>query len=541
MMIKKIKKATTIISIAVLPALLLSACGNSVSDTENYYLHTSVASNVPVEGENLIIFSEANSIQRANSGAVVTAQIGNRLYTFTDDDITNNIDFINKAESVVWHLHELGFSTFPAMQIQIHSTHKNIFPASASSGTSVDFDNPNNIGWLAHLMSNQRLPVWLCVGIEAVARNEAGLLYISQDGFLTTNEPFGDLVFTSITWGSQEQEQAINNAYHFVRFLINNGRLTELLDAYSEQGRDMYAANRLAEYLFYDFAGETMDTTFSLSFAGGLNHRHTINATTDFGGVSFVLDNFYPSISLDRIREITNLKEYATLFAIKIHDPCGVLDISHIRFHTTMNYGSGGSRWDGWAETSGASIAVNRIERLSFGIFNEILAHEISHALTRQLGMPLTPELDEGLAAIVGDLFATHMLSNRDGRFVPHGVNLYLLKDIFSDIFNDEYITADIWQTIQYEQDFIRLQNLLIYWHFNFNDDYRQNLGYITLPVHPHRVGVSLSPYISTFGLAGAFVHYVLNTYGTELYVQFGSSTFEEAYGITIHEMIDRW
>ncbi|MCL1994742.1 MAG: hypothetical protein FWG63_00885, partial [Defluviitaleaceae bacterium] len=430
---------------------------------------------------------------------------------------------------------------------QIHSVQENIFVTSLGvSGVSMHFDNPNTIGWLAHLMSIQRLPVWFCVGIEAVARTEAGLLYISQDGFLTTDEPFGDLVFTPVKWNSLEQEQAINNAYHFVRFLINNGRLTELLNAYAEQGRNLDEANRLAEYLFYDFSGEFMDTTFSLNFVR--TNRYNINTTTYFGEVYFVFDDFYQSISPDRIREIADLKEYATLFAMNIHDPFGVLDMSHVRFRTNMYYyRSLRNDAHGWAESNGTAITVNWIEELSFVRFNEVLAHEISHALTRQLGMPVLPELDEGLAAIVDDLFATHMLSKRYGQFTPYIMagccvepSMYLFEDIFKDIFKDEYIVADIRQTIQDEQDFIRLQNLLIYWHFNFND-YERNLGSITQPVHPHRVAISLSPYISTFGLAGAFVHYLLNTYGAEAYVQFASSTFEEAYGITIHEMIDRW
>ncbi|MCL1994735.1 MAG: hypothetical protein FWG63_00850, partial [Defluviitaleaceae bacterium] len=534
---KKIKKAITLVSIAVLPVLLLSACGNSVSDTENYYLHASVAPGVLIENADSIIFSEASSVLRAISGAIVTAQIDNRLYTFTTDDTTNNIDFINKTESVVWYLHELGFPTLLTSQIQIHSTTENLF--TASSGTSVHFDNPNNIGWLAYLISNQRLPIWLCVGIEAVARKEAGLLYISQDGFLTTDEPFGDLVFTPVKWNSLEQEQAINNAYHFVRFLINNGHLVELIDAYIEQGRNLDEANRLAEYLFYGFSGEAMDTTFLLSLA--YSNRYSLNTTTDFGDMRFAFDNFYQNIPLDRIREIADLKEYATLFAANIHDPCGVLDMSYIILHATINYGADAA--DGFA--TGTTITVNRIgELLSFGRFYYVLAHEISHVLSRQLEMPLHIELDEGLASIVGSLFVTHMQSIREGQFVPHlsccPTPPYLLEDILGDIFNEEDIVADIWQTIQGEQDFIRLQNLVIYWYFNLND-YQQNLGSITQPVHPHRVGVSLSPYISTFGLAGAFVHYLLNTYGAEAYVQFASSTFEEAYGITIHEMIDRW
>ncbi|MCL1994736.1 MAG: hypothetical protein FWG63_00855 [Defluviitaleaceae bacterium] len=535
---KKIKKAITLIFIAVLPVLLLSACGNSVSDTENYYLHASVAPGVSIENVDSITFSEASSIQRTTSGAVVTAQIDDRLYTFTTNDTTNNIAFINKTEAIIRHLYELGFSVFPALPIQIHSTYESIFVA--SSGASVHFDNPNTIGWLAYLMSNQRLPVWLCVGIESVARKEAGLLYISQNGFLTADEPFGDLVFAPVKWNSLEQEQAINNAYHFVRFLINNGYLAQLIEAYTEQVDSVYVANSLAEYLFYDFADEVMDTTFSLSLA--YSNRYSINTTVDFGDLSFVFDNFYQSIPLDRIREITDLNEYAALFAMGIHDPYGVLDMSHIRFRANMNYGRG--RTAGWASPSGSSMTVNRIGELSFDRFNNVLAHEISHVLTRQLGMPMSPELDEGLASIVGDLFTTHMHSKREGQFVLYisccPTPPYLLKDILEDIFNEEGIVADIWQTTQDEQDFIRLKNLLIYWHFNFNN-YEQDLGSITHPVHPHRVNISLSPYISTFGLAGAFVHYLLNTYGAEAYVQFASSTFEEAYGITIHEMIDRW
>ncbi|MCL1994737.1 MAG: hypothetical protein FWG63_00860, partial [Defluviitaleaceae bacterium] len=393
-MMKKIKKAITLASIVVLPALSLSACGSIVSNYE---------SSVPVmsiENENYITFSEASSVLRATSGAIVTAQIDNRLYTFANDDTTNNIGFINKTESVVWHLNELGFSIFPASQIQIHSTVENLF--TAFSGTSVHFDNPNTIGWLAHLMSSQRLPVWLCVGIEAVARKEAGLLYISQDGFLTTDEPFGDIVFTPVKWNNLEQEQAINNAYHFVRFLINDGHLLGLMNAYIEQIDSIYVANSLAEYLFYYFAGEIMDTTFSLNFGGGLN-QYSINTTTDFGDVSFVFDNFYPIISLDRIREIADLKEYAMLFAMDIHDPCGVLDMSYIRISAIMDYAPGARL--GWASGSTSTFGVGRIGELSYGRFNDVLAHEISHILTRQLGMPIHPELDEGLAEIVGSLF----------------------------------------------------------------------------------------------------------------------------------------
>ena len=131
-------------------------------------------------------------------------------------------------------------------------------------------------------------PFWLVNGIEAMARSNAGLMDTTSDEVVfPENFLFGDLHFFPYSWGNDEHKLAINVAYHFTRYLLDNNYLETLIGMYLNG--EKHDADILAQNLFSGFSGQSLDVSTSIRFAE--NRRFMINVRDELSDINFVFDD----------------------------------------------------------------------------------------------------------------------------------------------------------------------------------------------------------------------------------------------------------
>jgi len=187
-------------------------------------------------------------------------------------------DFDETAEQLLEQLDALGVLHDRHVRVS-HAADADDFAISHSNVT-LDFDNPVTFGWLVAATTRGELPMWLNVGIEAIARSNVGLFVPTPaPAFLPT---FGDLSFQPAEWGGIAHLQLIDVAYHFVRHMLTSGDLTRIIDLYSDIFGNDETTNELAQGLFAAFAGQgaRLDAAYRLRiFAMNVNvEGNTISA-----------------------------------------------------------------------------------------------------------------------------------------------------------------------------------------------------------------------------------------------------------------------
>jgi len=247
-------KALVVLSMLLLAFVVLIACGSgeTVQDEDDpIYDHTAdyadvyFDANVYVE----IIFEEPDA-QAIIRGAVKTAQINTRRYLFPTYEEERNREFILRTEEVVQAL---------ANFIRTDNVLRIIYEEDASAfnmgfnQVHIIQDSINTYGFIANALSFGRLPMWLAIGLEAVARGNIQEYPLDM---------LSDIYFAPFLWDSQKQRNAVSTAYKFTNHLLTYGYFEEIVLLYMTSDADNIAyANSLSEELFYQFSGFDMDTT----------------------------------------------------------------------------------------------------------------------------------------------------------------------------------------------------------------------------------------------------------------------------------------
>ena len=520
-------------------ALVSAACGSS--DSEETYLSTYYnegayeAFNGDEDLQLSVVF-EATSSSLQHWGFVSTTQVHDRQYFFTTDNNAANLDLVYNWERIINKIGSLvDFETIPleiffyddGAHYQRFDNGRNIFVNTAYSN--------NYLGRLVSHLNDMRLPIWLYIGLEAVARDYIGLYVPNTSNAIVPN--FGDMSFAPMTWGTQEQTQAIATAYNFVVWLIEGNSLAELVRLYAAQ--ETALANDMAAGLFYEFADKPMDTMLSLHFEGSLSfhgqeprnviYNYKITAYTDFGNYNFLFLEHSDALDIHTIKGYVYYFDDSARFVKDFFAEFAEFDFRPMDIFIVYN-GSAfsavdASPWDGW------------IRLFNFdSVPPSAIVHEIAHFVSfwsqdNEFG-PF--EFEEGIAMALERYHDIHDAFGKSYRWQrEHGRSTFgAYANALLDIFNDEYIAQAAWYSLISDFDTIGLAHLIGYsWLYFRNYEARAAA-----------LGASI-PEIGTHPTAGSFVLYLIENYGVKNYmkVHFGRSSFEDVYGITIYEAIVQW
>ena len=331
-----------------------------------------------------------------------------------------------------------------------------------------------------------RLPFWLLNGIEAVARRNANinvfdLVSDDIDFEIESVNSLNDFRFIPSNWGSYEHISAINSAYHFTVYLLENDYFHQLIDLYSTGDRK--TANDLAKAHYYNFANLILDTSTSLLFGNG---TYVLTYHGEFSDTNFIIDNYQQSNMNDKEHiAVGHRFEEVTAFVINWysqHFQWELRRFNHNIVHLTQ-------------------IGPPEISRdTTFSMLPEpwIAAHETVHGVDMQI-KSVTPGFTpfaEGLAT-----YLTWLATSDDIR---------------------EHCPID---DLDNPNRFTFAQGVgTVVANFNYTN--------------PH-----YNPYLNSYGLAGGFVQYLIETYGADKYFQvhWNFRNFEYVYNIALDEMVERW
>jgi len=451
-----------------------------------------------------ITFSSADPISQMR-GYVMEARIENRRYIFAADDRSFNLSFINYAESVIYELSNISALLEFPFTIRIFAfDHEDISTYGKFVNTLIGLSSLNG----------SRLPAWLSSGIESVARRNAGLNNLLQDDFSINNisENFGDFYFIPRFLGSGEQANAINTSYHFVKYLIENELLDELLELYMstniilrsrnrsvsnilEINNNIIAANELAEKHFYSFAGKTMEAGFIFELRDG-SVGYYLRKPTKWGNFIFVFDSSHQFLPIENMQLQIDYIERATQLVAGWYYNYFEFEFRPINHRIYPHMFAGRAEWAALAFPWHNTISYARLNLH----FPHIAHHEISHILEYQLGRTPFLPFSEGLAYFLQYYFSD--------------ANLELLGLTRHDHTNAHAMFVS--------GDYRRISDISA----NYNANH-----------------ASYIPELSARTTATSFVQYLIETYGAEKYFQvhWNIRNFETVYGITLDEMILQW
>jgi len=477
---------------------------------------------------------EETALSAQQRGFKKTTSIGHRRYFFPNQDIESNYAFVVATEQIINEVKNIFPSTTELREIN------RIYLASNRDEyrfelrpillyLSIRHDCLDNIGWLTHAKSEQRLPMWLSVGIEAVARSRIGLY--SQSQINAFSENFGDLLFTPINWGATEHVNAVASSYSFVKFLDAYGYLPKIINYY--MAHNQQSARALSSSAFYRFVGKYGPTTHYLHFdaEGG----YAFNTGTDMAFYSFVFDSIYEYIEFERIMNYVNFMDDGIRVAVGWYKEFYDFYFTPIEVNIFYNPGRGlGFAYYPWR------IHLYNLRRFP----PHSISHEASHLLTTLISNDydkiFTP-FDEGLAFY---LMAKHGIYDRFNHGFQLQYRYYATMHHIDSMSGGFYGVEAIVRELLSNSDFIGLDHFFAYLVLG---QYIE--GLCLVPWFWTRASrVMYGQYesigdISTFQTAASFVAYLIEEYGAKAYMQvhFDVSSFEYVYGVSICEMIDSW
>jgi len=550
------------ILIVILSVALLTACGFGSDDT---YIYDSYTYDTDSLDENSVAITpitfEDTSLVKRRAGFTTTAQVGERHYFFPTSDAAVNTYFIAHIEQFIGELeHIMPFLFFTSEPLSIYladstSNYRLNFFRDAPNEVSVNHDDINTFGWLTHVWSDGKLPIWISSGIESVALSNLGWHRFDDENM----SGLSDIYFAPISWGSHEQRQATNTAYNFIRHLIGINYIESLVELYMTENRT--AAEKMASELFWDFNGHELDNFFRLEFYSPLNlHAYNIRVYTDMGNYSFVFRSFDEKLEVDLMRLYLALSDDAIAFTKNWYDRYTDFYYRFQPLNVILDYNPLGRTIDGFS-TGGRVTGSNEFTMygiaLSYGTILHYIPHEVAHLLTA-MGGGAQHFHYEGLASVLTIYYATHdskgygfmrqILQHfnldpttltieqieRGFQFVAmyeiygnRDIVMYLLNYIAAE--NKDFLAMNLraYAVRHHEENLVHLTERHGYWNpASFWSNHRNpDFSRITL-----------------FGESVSFIYYLIESYGAEAYmrVHFGAD-FEYVYGITPDKMIDRW
>jgi hypothetical protein len=455
----------------------LAACLTLAACSENEMLEASIH-----KAEPIVISFSVPTPTRQIDGYIRESRIGNRVYFFRSDNEDIYRSFISHVERLIPAVENI--ITFPPTGQLVNIYHFN-------------HEDMHTIGWLTSFLSSQRLPIWLCAGIEVLAR---GLYIPMHDGII---ENFGDFHFAPFwsLWDIEQLEKAVATAYRFVNFLIENEALDELVELFME--RNLSTAYEKAEAHFYSFAGKPMVTGIALELgAPSTEQGFIMRKSTQWGDYTFVFSSFRQRMSIyDMQRYIAYIDKATYVVVDWLSDFFEGFNDDFVPINHRIYYGLvsiGTTPNCGYADWTRNQIVYAGLSHR----FPYIALHEIVHILDFRLGGMSFEPFTEGLAHLLDDYFA---------EFGGIGFGNYHRR-AYTMLAAGGY----------------GHMNDLGGPGANFNERNPRFIPELTMRI-----------------TATSFVQYLIETYGGEKYFQVHWSRnfrdFENVYGATIHELILRW
>jgi len=481
-----------------------------------------------------ITFEETDATWTAR-GFPYVAHVNDNQYYFENANEERNLSFIVTNErliSGISDIFDLGRS--PVLFFLTENTDE--FYVSTLR-LVYNHNNYNTRGWLVHAWSNGSIPVWLAAGIESVALSNIGEFEASSDLYIP--EHFGDFLFSPANWDSPTQVQAVSTAYHFVRYLMEAGVFEDAISLF--RSRDG-AANELIGTYFYRFSGSKQVKNIQYTILGLLGASYSIIISSDLATYHFIFDDFnqhldintillYAAFSDDGIEFIYNW--YSQFFDFDFV-PIGIVELFY-----------GLNPWAG-----GTALSSNHMRGYNIGggmIY--VVVHEAVHVIElqiiEQLGGSVIRSFSEGLAEALAlrhaiydrDNFDIHLAEREDAFTAPDFVEFF--QETLYDIFESQVTVNYFMETIIADLDIIRLSHFQAYvLHYH-----PQSLSNPYSPWVRPFLSPEVSVYIASYYTARSFVLYLLEAYGDKKYAQvhFDLDNFENVYGVTLHEMVERW
>ena len=547
---------TKIVALLMLITLVITACtSNDVDDVrmehgqEEETQHENAGNNAEESDEeetSLSMSFEPTSSTLQHWGFVSTARVYERQYFFTSDNEVANTAIVYDMERIIEEVIKL--IVFEPIPLEVYIYDESAEFSWFDNGRST-FINPNDINYIGRLinrLSDMRLPIWLCVGVEAYARAHIGQ-DVTGEETEADSEPialFGDMIFAPVTWGSAEQLRAINTAYDFVSYLIESGGLEELTRLYFVQ--ETTRASEMAAHHFYEFAGMPMEANYSLHFEGNSSFRaqeprnlaydYRVTAHTDFGIYHFLFMTQSDDLSAQAIRDYVSYFDDSVRYVLSIFS--GFIEVDYRPIDTFIVYnGYGGMFSPIDASPSDVWIRMVNYSDVTPSVFVHETTHFISFwAQDSSWGERFRFEFEEGLAMA---MMSYHDMFDR----FEHGKSYLWAEenrqhvygsytDALYDILGDEASAEAAWEHFMMDFDSIGLAHVIAY-HWLYFRDYESEAA---------RMGNDIAE-IGTHPTAGSFVLYLIESFGLECYMQvhLGQNGFEDVYGKTIHDMIAEW
>ncbi|MDR2183652.1 MAG: hypothetical protein LBE55_05710 [Clostridiales bacterium] len=446
--------------------------------------------------EHTITFSPVGPAFRV-MGYMVEAEVNNRRYFFDADDEAANQDFINQTEKIIYEIENMLVLPQARRDVRISFAMDENYVFDAMRPLSLNHGDINTFGWLVNHLSGHSLPIWLSVGMETIARANAGLHQPEQTAIM---DNFGDFYFAPPFWGSEKHRGAVGTAHQFVNYLLENGLLAELAELYTKG--DLPAAHEAAKAHFYSFAGLPMAPGIVLELgllpgdAVNFGEGYYIRKSTQWGEYIFLFDSFEQYFTFEDIMGHINYIDRATYLVVNWYSEIFDFDFAPVYNRVYHRY----EMLDG--SLAFANFGLNRMSYAGLSeAFPYIAAHEVSHILEFEIGGSFPfPPFSEGLA---------HMLN---------------------------YYFSETYRELLVENHHRRAYQM-------FADGSYRDIS----DMFPARFDESHPLYMAEISArisAASFVQYLIETYGAEKYFQVhwaGPGRFESVYEITIEEMIGRW
>ena len=483
-----------------------------------------------------IVFSEAG-VAMALHGYTTVSQIGTMSFYFKYDDYKVNSYFIHTTKELLSTIE--NYIILPRHPLRLRLTDGDItnYAFDPLNLAIYSHSDKNTLGWVVNFMFSGRIPVWLSVGIEAVAKSDMGL-FMPDYYTITVPDHFGDLLFNPGFWGTEINKNAINIAYHFVRYLIEINELESLIEEYLRLQNGWDQANVLASQMFYNYFAYELDTAIVLDYMSTIStsahNGYRLTIPSYLNVYNFIFSCF--SQYRENIMNYIYALDTETLFVINWYSQFIDFEFTPINvnvFARTIN-----PQFGGLADFSGNLINIYQFW-VGAGMHG-IMAHEVSHAINGQINrQPIAP-LDEGLANVLMFQFFESEYNETYMFFLT--VN-YIQDNFGSDHRRMELLTNTWLRDMDMHfRAYYRL-NHTDYVHGGgpFGTGSNGNIGFVVRYTNPNAEYHIAA--INTYTTALSFVHYLITTYGAEYYMQvhWDVNNFENVYGKTIFELIEEW
>jgi len=377
---------------------------------------------------------------------------------------------------------------------------------------TIDHNDPNLHGSLVNTLSKGQFPFWLAIGIELVSRNALGMFEPTD---ILQPYDFGNMSFQPVFWGTTDQENAQNIAFHFTSYLLENDHLSSLINMYKTNQNEN--ADNFANELFYSHFGHEMGVPWGLHFINMQANAqsgtlYTISIRTELAEFHIAFGNAKQYFTVERINEKIDYFHGAIIFTRDLYSDFVNVELRHFPIRFIMSYESN--------ITTTATADFNGIINLR-GLGGDrgyrvllVAAHELSHIFN---GTLLFCPFDEGFADVANFWFNQKFALN---------------YPIFA---NSDHQTIEDMRALTSE--FVHLRA-----HFRlYFEEHLLNRGFVWRYTDPHADNYIAE--INTYNTAFSFVLYLIDTYGLDKYMQvhWNKNNFDNVYGKSIYEAIEQW